>query len=217
MFNWFENNEIDRVRLNESGWKLREKDSDVKVWDNDSGDILSLNYFDKPPDIPVSLSKITKLRNFYRRNVAEVGGGVLGVEVIELKGLPAIECLFKMPLHPSGMVYLSSFTIPFRDKSYVVKTQCPEYGITGARDSAVFALHADFDDEENENFDPFKGWMKDPYDETITEGLLMNLSEAEEYDAKFPDHPLTRARKYLNRIKETISLDENLFKLARFS
>ena len=97
---------------------------------------LALNYFNKTPDIPVSLSQVTELRNFYRKNVAEAGG-ILKVEVIELKGLPAIECLFKMPMQPSGMLYLASFTIPFREKSYVVKTQCPEQGTTDARDSAV--------------------------------------------------------------------------------
>jgi hypothetical protein len=214
MLNWLKNNQIDQVRLDERGWKLREKNSDVKVWDNDSGDVLSLNFFNKTPDIPVSLSQEIELRNFYRKSVAEVGGGILKVEVVELKGLSAVECLFKMPMQPSGMLYLASFTI--RDKSYVVKLQCPEQGITGARDSAVFALHANFDDEDDENFNPFKGWMKDPYDESITEGVLMNLSEAEEYDVKFPNHPLTRARRYLSQIKETISFDERLSNLARF-
>jgi hypothetical protein len=217
MLNWLKNNEIDQVRLDEQGWKLRDKSSDVKVWDNDLGDVLSLNFFNKPPDIPVSLSQLTELRNFYRKNVTEVGGGILKVEVNEIKGLPVVECLFKMPMQPSGMLYLASFTIPFRDKSYVVKLQCPEKGITGARDSAVFALHANFDEEDDENFDPFKGWMKDPYDESIIEGVLMNLSEDEQYDIKFPNHPLTRARKYMSQIKKTISFDERLFKLAHFS
>lgn len=216
MLNWFKQNDIERVRLNERGWVLKVKTSDAKVWDNDSSDILSLNFFNKPPDIPVSLSEAPELRNFYRQTVAEAGGGILKVEAIELKGLPAIECLIKMPMQPSGILYLVSFTIPFRDKSYVVKLQCPEQGITGARDSAVFALHANFDDEDDENFDPFKGWMKDPYDKTVAEGVLMNLSEEEKYDAKFPNHPLSRARRYINQIKETISFDERLFKLARF-
>ena len=114
------------------------------------------------------------------------------------------------------MLYLASFTILFRDKSYVVKFQCLEQGVTGARDSAVFAMFATFEDDEEE-FDPFKGWAKDPYNENITEGVLMNLSEAEKLDERFPNHPLTRARQYLSRLKETISFDEGLFKLARFT
>lgn len=216
MLNWLKNNEIERVRLNELNWKLREKSSDVKVWDNDFGDVLSVNFFNRPPDIPVSLSQVTELRNFYRTTVAGAGGGIIRVEPIELKGLPAIECLFKMPMQPSGMLYLASFTIPFRAKSYVIKMQCPERGITGARDAAVFALHGNFDDEDAENFDPFKGWMKDPYDESVTEGVLMNLSEDEQYDVKFPDHPLSRARRYMTQIKESVSFDERLFRLPNF-
>jgi hypothetical protein len=118
-------------------------------------------------------------------------------------------------MQPSGILYLGSFTIPFRDKSYVVKWQCPERGMTGMRDAAVFALHADFDDDDP-NADPFKGWCRDPYDEGHTEGALMNLSEDEKYDAKFPHHPLSRLRSYMRHVTETISFDEKLFKLAHF-
>ena len=216
MLNWLKNNEIDRVKLDNSGWKLREKNSDVKVWDNEVGDVLSLNFFDNKPDIPVSLSNITELRNFYRNMVAEAGGGIIKIEVIKIKELQAIENIFKMPMQPSGMIYVASFTIPFQDKSYVIKLQCPEQGITGERDSVVFASFANFDDEDDENFDPFNGWMKDPYDEGLTEGFLMNLSEVEQYDEKFPNHPLSRARKYLSQIKNTVSFDEKLSNLTSF-
>ena len=216
MLNWFKNKEIDRVNLDEIGWKSREKNSDVKVWDNDVGDVLSLNFFDKKPDIPVSLSNITELRNFYRKMVADAGGGVIKIELIKIKELQAIENIFKMPMQPSGMIYVASFTIPFRDKSYVIKLQCPEQGITGERDSVVFASFANFDDEDDEDFNPFKGWLKDPYDASLTDGLFMNLSEDEQYDEKFPNHPLTRARKHLRHIKNTISFDEKLFDLPFF-
>jgi len=216
MLKWFKSNEIDRVHLDESGWKLREKNSDIKVWDNEVGDILSLNFFDKKPDIPVSLSNITELRKFYRKMVTEAGGGIIKIEVIKIKELQAIENIFKMPMQPSGMIYVASFTIPFRDKSYVIKVQCPEQGITGERDSVVFASFANFDDEDDEDFDPFKGWMKDPYDESLTNGLLMNLSEDEKYDEKFPNHPLSRARKSLDQNKNTITFDEKLFDLPSF-
>jgi hypothetical protein len=216
MLNWLKNNEIDRVRLDVNGWILREKNSDLKIWDSEVGDVLSLNFFNKTPDIPVSLSNTTELRNFYRKNITDAGGGILKVEVIDIKGLAVIECLFKIPMQPSGMLYLASFTIPFRDKSYVIKLQCPEQVITGERDAVVFALQSNFDDEDDENFDPFKGWTKDPYNETLIEGVLMNLSEDEKYDEKFPNHPLSRARKHLSQIKETISFDDRLFKLSRF-
>ena len=216
MLNWLKNKEIEQVAFDISGWNLREKNSELKIWDNNAGDILSINFFNKPPDIPVSLSQITDLRNFYRNLATDAGGGIIKIDSIDLKNLAAVECIFKIPMKPSGMIYVGSFTIPFRDKSYVVKLQCPERGVTGIRDTVVFdSFMASI--EDSEDFDPFKGWAKDPYDETVTTGALMNLSEDEKYDEKFPEHPLSRLRKYLRQIEETISFDKQLYKLEAFT
>ena len=48
--------------------------------------------------------------------------------------------------------------------------------------------------------DPFEGWSKDPYDENITTGVLMNQSEKEEYDEMFPGFPLTMCREFVRCI-----------------
>ena len=41
------------------------------------------------------------------------------------------------------------------------------------------------------------GWTQDPYDPTLDAPLLRNLAEDEQYDAQFPDHPLSRLRSIL--------------------
>ena len=35
---------------------------------------------------------------------------------------------------------------------------------------------------------------------------MMNLSEAEEFDNQFPEHPLSRLKKYMKQIEENIKL-----------
>lgn len=55
-----------------------------------------------------------------------------------------------------------------------------------------------------------KGWMKDPYDENIDLPYMMNLSEKEEYDKMFPEHPLSRLRKYLADLEKEMKFDERL-------
>ena len=59
------------------------------------------------------------------------------------------------------------------------------------------------------------GWFKDPYDESYTKGVLMNLSEKEEFDEIFPNHPLTEARAFIdfilnNEESKKLSLDDQL-------
>ena len=48
--------------------------------------------------------------------------------------------------------------------------------------------------------DPFRNWAKDPYDESIHQGALMNMSEGEELDAHFPGFPLTMCREFVRTL-----------------
>ena len=48
--------------------------------------------------------------------------------------------------------------------------------------------------------DPFAGWTKDPYDNTIRGGTLMNLSEQEIFDEQFPGFPLTMCREFVRTV-----------------
>ena len=65
-----------------------------------------------------------------------------------------------------------------------------EDGMTGIRDTMVLELcHREGLVGKEDDF--FYGWMSDPYDANYKRGLLMNLSEREEYDEMFPDFPLS--------------------------
>ena len=45
-------------------------------------------------------------------------------------------------------------------------------------------------------------FFEDPYDSEYREGFLMNFSERDIFDKKFPDHPLSIARKYVKWVLE---------------
>jgi hypothetical protein len=64
-----------------------------------------------------------------------------------------------------------------------------ESGTTGVRDSTVYSMLAQ---AGNGALD---GWTCDPYDPNFGKGLLANKSELPEFDALFPEHPLTEARR----------------------
>ena len=50
--------------------------------------------------------------------------------------------------------------------------------------------------------DIFAGWSRDPYDDTITTGALMNQSEEEEYDEMFSGFPLSMCREFIDCVLE---------------
>lgn len=77
-----------------------------------------------------------------------------------------------------------------------------ETGVTGMRDAAVMDLSRRAGlIRIGDN--GLEGWFVDPYDPTLTPAdgyLLSNLGEAREYDDRFPDHPLSRAREFLDAV-----------------
>ncbi len=71
-----------------------------------------------------------------------------------------------------------------------------EQGTTGMRDAVVYELLRR-DGRVGENME---GWSIDPYDESYTEGFLMNASESALYDEMFPLHPLSAERQLIKYI-----------------
>jgi hypothetical protein len=149
----------------------------------------------------------------------DVGLGVIEIDTLEINECLVIRTIFKAPQEPSGMSYWGSIMLPFRDFSYVVKVHCREDSITtGLRETVVFEemlksgqikVRAGKSGKAITQ-DTIEGWAEDPYDDAIKIPLMRNLAEAEAYDTQFPNHPLTRLRRILRRIVETMSIDDRL-------
>lgn len=205
---------IKSVRIPDWGWQQLKSTESEQEWVNPDRTMgMSLFYFDIEPDIP-SLN-VMQLRDFYRPGVSGGGGGRIEVEVVQLKGYPAVRTLFKYPMDPTGIVYVGSFTIPFARRSYVLRFQAPEIGSTGLREAMMVSKclqeGMEMDDEGN-----LKGWFEDPYDPDFSGGLPMNLSEKREYDEKFPTHHLSILRKNMDSMATQIEFGKELRKEPRF-
>lgn len=217
MFNLFNRDKatINSVSIPDLGW-IQDKDEDgIKLWMNpEQTRAISINFFALKPDLPTT-KDITTLRDFFRNQISAHNGGIVQVDLVNLKGYDAVKTIFKIPQEPTGMTYLASLTIPFAKYSYVVKIQAPEIGMTGMRDTAIVAqLMGEGKISADEN--GLQGWFRDPYDPTFTKGTVMNQSEEEIYDATFPNHPLSEARKLMRIVEAEIVFEKELQKIKRF-
>jgi hypothetical protein len=176
-----------------SGWNDIERSGRTRRWRNDVDDQLSLDFFGVAPDLPAPPSNLEPVRALYRQQLGEAGG-IVQVDSIVVGSVLAILAIFKFRQNPTGMTYLGSITIPFRDCSFVVKWQCPERGVTGMRDAAVFEL---VDPPLDETTHLPVGWFADPYDPSYRATVVRNRADDVEWDARFPHHPLSRLRSYL--------------------
>jgi len=204
---------IDSVNFDTSAWSEKDKSRDAIEWDNSKADVLSLNFFNEKPSIPVKPKELKKLRDYYRTMISKAGGGLVSVDVMSVQNLPCIKTIFKVPQQPDGMTYVGSFTIPLADFSYVVKAKCTETGTTGIRDTMVMQ---DMMSSGKMKMGSFDGWAQDPYQPSFKGPALRNKSEDEKYDEKFPDHPLSRCRKILANVIATLKINDVVAKSAPF-
>lgn len=99
-----------------------------------------------------------------------------------------------------GVTYILTMHIKKNGQALCLRGNFEERGMTGQKDAMIF----EYCRRENlVQIDPEKGtigWSKDPYDESFTRGIPMNLSEDPKFDQTFPNHPLTQLRSFLRRI-----------------
>lgn len=210
-------NKLDLITVETERSQPDELDNRKKVYYLNDYDDLSINFFDLPPDITAKNDTDVELQNNYRKVTYESGAAIIEVKKVKLGVFDSIKTIFKFPMQPQGMAYIGSYTIPFKNFSYVIKVQCIEQGTTGIRDNTIFELMIRNGKVKlNPEKKTVEGWMHDPYDESVQLPFMMNLSEAEEFDAQFPEHPLSRMRKFLKQIEETIKIDDSLLNEPKF-
>ena len=210
-------NKLDLIKVETKHSQPDELDSSKKVFYLNDYDDLSINFFNLPPDITAKNDTDVELQNNYRKVAYESGVAIIEVKKVKLEAFDSIKTIFKFPMQPQGMAYIGSYTIPFKNFSYVIKVQCIEQGTTGIRDNTIFELMIRNGKVKlNPEKKTVEGWMRDPYDESVHLPFMMNLSEAEEFDTQFPEHPLSRMRKFLKQIEETIKIDDILLNEPKF-
>jgi hypothetical protein len=129
---------VDDFRL-PAQWTVNRSDGSVALFQNASGDTLSINHFRLKPDIAADISDAEALRAFWRSRAEASGVAMLEVDPIRVAGLPAVRTVLKVRLQPRGFAFIGSVTLPFADCSYVLKAESVERGITGLRESMVMA------------------------------------------------------------------------------
>ncbi len=210
-------NPLDSITFDDFGFQVQGDQDNVRTWYTRDGDFIGLFYDGLPPDIAADLNSVPEVRHFYRAQVTPAGFGVVEVDTLKLDDCLAVRTIFKGPQKPSGMVYVAGITLPFRDFSYLVKVQCNEQAPTGTRDVAVFQSLLGSGEVEMNESGSVEGWSQDPYDASATAPLMRNRSEDEKYDEQFPDHPLSRLRRILGRIQDSLRISSEVKAQPAFS
>jgi len=105
-------------------------------------------------------------------------------------------------LKDPGVQYILTLQRFFDDRILHIQAFFDETGMTGIRDTMVFTYCSQQGIiGKGENMSA--GWVCDPYDPSVKTGALMNLSEKEEYDQKFPGFPLSMCRELVKTVLDS--------------
>jgi hypothetical protein len=114
------------VQLDESGLMLRKNEPHRKLWLDGFNDVLELNAFPLPPDIPVKLGDTPALRAYYERAAATQNAEVISLETPVVAGLKGVRLVMRAPAKPKGFTYVASLALLFQKGSFVLKAQATE-------------------------------------------------------------------------------------------
>lgn len=177
------------------------------VWSDATGIVLSVHFFPLVPDLPAPLHELERLRFERAQGVAAAGGGLIEAVTGTVDGVMALRQLIKMPLGSRpGQAFIGSWTLPKDRCSTVIKVQAAEGGMTGLREAVVM-----------DRVGPAAYFQPHPYaGGAQLGGLPYHAADLEQWDAQFPDHPLTLVRAALHRITSTTKLHEQFKALPPF-
>lgn len=170
----------------------------VRVWRFPDGDALGVYFIPKVPDLPQAGSPEAFVAR-YTELVSSASSRLVECEFVDLRGFRALRAIVKVPQAPTGMTYVGSVTIPFSMCSYVLVVQCEERGTTGIRE-AMLVREA----------------FRDGATPEEAEEVVAHSADAAAHDARFPDHPVTRARKHLAFVVSAIRMDDRLRSVEAF-
>jgi hypothetical protein len=224
-------NPLDLVTIDDSDFVLQGDEQGVRYWRHPAVDSFGLSYYPARADLDADLNDLGSVRAFYRKLAMQAGGGVVDVETPVIGQCRAVRTIIRVCPEPPSMVYLGAIMLPFRDFTYAFKSQYAEQGTTGLREAVVFnqlkqsglltdpplsAAQRSGEGVYLMRRNMVGGWMDDPNDSAIETQLMRNRADAEEYDARFPDHPLSRVRLLLNHLQQSLRLSPQLRSAPHF-
>ena len=196
---------LDAVRFDTTGYALQGEPhpGKVRVWYTPEGDGFGMHFLPVPPNLPANAASADEFAAFYRTLLVGSGGKLVECRVEVAGGCPAVRTVVSVPQQTTGLTYVGSLTVPFRDFSFVLKCQSAEGSPTGLKEALLLDRSLGANEPMQVEGGQFHilGW--DPDDP--------------KHDAEFPDHPVARVRRVLDHVAGSLEIATAVRKLPGFA
>jgi len=193
---------VERIRFNSDGLRFVGRQGGKWYWQDAGGLRLvlgscrgSLGPVESDPDV-VS----------YCRGLIDFSSSLVEARPLESTTVRGLVCIMKGDTRP-GYVYAGRLHVLLEHQTVIFFLVAGEQGVTGRREAAVTteALRAGVI-ELDAAAGKVKRWFKDGYDPKYDARTIRSIADDGSYDARFPDHPLSRIRKRLRQIESSFSI-----------
>lgn len=180
---------------------------DNTTWGNPATrDVVALTYVNGAPDLPARLHDLKRLRKRLAEHHARTGC-LIEAFVVWVDQLPALLRVEKtlLPGPYGDLVFAASIVVPKDRCSAVFQIICPETGVPGERETAI-----------GRRFRREQMCPPHPYAPGLHGRLPYLRSDDVEFDSEFPDHALTRTRRWIADTVPNVRVDPSFAALPEF-
>jgi Tfp pilus assembly protein PilF len=202
------------VHFEIGGWTRNRRATDAAEWTDALGNTLRLEILSVAAPYLLAATDRSALREWCRRNAARRDGGIVSVDLVDVCGRQGLQIINKFERLPS-YDYEGTLVLPLRGAHCRFVVRAREHGTTGMREAIITNHLLSFGELDlrslvagPKNSVPIPGWFKDPYDPAYKGRTLRSLADDPRVDGLFPDHPLTRVRTTLVKLRATMELDD---------
>jgi hypothetical protein len=178
-------------------WHFADQEADSAWWRDAVGDIISLTAVSLPAP---SLSDPAELQRNCRAVSEDLRAGLVEVAVREGVQGPCLTYVYKRLERPA-FKFFAVVRAPAPKGSWMWMVISRELGTTGLREAIVTERLLESGQLTLDSYE--SSWARDPYEAEyagVDRSTLRYLSDAVEYDVEFPDHPLTKTRREVDRL-----------------
>jgi len=203
---------VDSVSFDLTNCILKLNSDDKRGWLNEEQGVAHLIKFSpQAASWPFDVNDLAAATEFYAEQCSGAGGAMIELKNVKADGRDSLCGVFKYKVQPDrrALLYVGIIWIPFKNYSFQINVESLEQGTTGLREAAVML----------ELGDEWPGSFAAPILVSTAEELLQRMNKAkvvnlpsdqEKYDQRFPDHPLSKVRRRLHEIIDTLKFDESV-------
>lgn len=205
---------IDSFKWNSTGWQPAQSMPGDLSWSNEAGDLV-VQVFRRqvPPDIPSDWRDVNALRAQLAELMPPKSASV-STDVFSLPaGITGAQYITKefMPEPSLGHAYSGMITLPFRDFFCNFVFIACERGVTGVREATLMAAgKVKIPAQEHRRQVRNDEEREAAHRQARQRRPSLLGTDDEQWDAAFPDHPVSRIRTYLRHLRATLKVDSSV-------